>query len=192
MFLFEASIPQLLEKLEKVMNGSAGRTGSEVTKGSVDDSGELAAADMNMNRRGSVTFNTTVHPPLDILNGTLASDGLGDNESARGCKYCLSRCRLACAPCNAKLHKPHPKRATKLERFKYVFMCPPHGFVAKWVTLGTIAVLIWAVLWSVLGDDVMPGGNIFGIVILFIASTIGGYLAGVIKLPPLLGKSSMY
>jgi hypothetical protein len=35
--------------------------------------------------------------------------------------------------------------------------------------------------------EAMPGGNLFGLIILFFACWSGGYLINLIKLPPLLG-----
>lgn len=53
--------------------------------------------------------------------------------------------------------------------------------------------LLFGVVWSVTGSECLPGGNLFGIVILFICSVLGGKLVGMIQLPklppfpPLLG-----
>uniref|UniRef100_A0A3Q3WII0 Cation/H+ exchanger transmembrane domain-containing protein n=1 Tax=Mola mola TaxID=94237 RepID=A0A3Q3WII0_MOLML len=65
--------------------------------------------------------------------------------------------------------------------------CPrPHGLLGLLLTKGVI-------VWSVTGSECLPGGNLFGIVILFICSVLGGKLVGMIQLPklppfpPLLG-----
>uniref|UniRef100_D6RDC5 Solute carrier family 9, subfamily B (NHA2, cation proton antiporter 2), member 2 n=1 Tax=Mus musculus TaxID=10090 RepID=D6RDC5_MOUSE len=56
-----------------------------------------------------------------------------------------------------------------------------------------MVVLLWAMVWSVTGPECLPGGNLFGIIILFYCSITGGKLFGLIKfptlppLPPLLG-----
>ncbi|KAB1282550.1 Sodium/hydrogen exchanger 9B2 [Camelus dromedarius] len=56
-----------------------------------------------------------------------------------------------------------------------------------------MVVLLWAVVWSITGSECLPGGNLFGIIILFYCSIFGGKLFGLIKLPtlpplpPLLG-----
>uniref|UniRef100_A0A7N8WZX5 Sodium/hydrogen exchanger 9B2-like n=1 Tax=Mastacembelus armatus TaxID=205130 RepID=A0A7N8WZX5_9TELE len=53
--------------------------------------------------------------------------------------------------------------------------------------------LLFGVVWSITGAECLPGGNLFGIVILFICSVLGGKLMGMIQLPtlppfpPLLG-----
>ncbi|KAM5255870.1 sodium/hydrogen exchanger 9B2 [Ctenodactylus gundi] len=56
-----------------------------------------------------------------------------------------------------------------------------------------MAILLWAVMWSITGSECLPGGNLFGIIILFYCAVIGGKLFGLVKLPslpplpPLLG-----
>ncbi|XP_051021671.1 sodium/hydrogen exchanger 9B2 [Acomys russatus] len=56
-----------------------------------------------------------------------------------------------------------------------------------------MVVLLWAMVWSVTGPECLPGGNLFGIIILFYCAVAGGKLFGLIKfptlppLPPLLG-----
>ncbi|XP_070308329.1 sodium/hydrogen exchanger 9B2 isoform X4 [Odocoileus virginianus] len=59
--------------------------------------------------------------------------------------------------------------------------------------LVTMVVLLWAVVWSITGSECLPGGNLFGIIMLFFCAIIGGKLFRLIKLPtlpplpPLLG-----
>uniref|UniRef100_A0A8C4SWR7 Uncharacterized protein n=1 Tax=Erpetoichthys calabaricus TaxID=27687 RepID=A0A8C4SWR7_ERPCA len=69
------------------------------------------------------------------------------------------------------------------------------GFQLIQVTLGTImvAALLFGVVWSVTGDECLPGGNLFGILLLLFCAVVAGKLFGLIKiptlppLPPLLG-----
>ncbi|XP_048366193.1 sodium/hydrogen exchanger 9B2 isoform X2 [Sphaerodactylus townsendi] len=78
-------------------------------------------------------------------------------------------------------------------RLKQICACPPQGILAKTVTYGAAVVLIWAVVWSITGQECLPGGNLFGILFLFFFAVIGGKLMGLIQLPglpplpPLLG-----
>ncbi|KFO25874.1 Mitochondrial sodium/hydrogen exchanger NHA2 [Fukomys damarensis] len=57
----------------------------------------------------------------------------------------------------------------------------------------TMAALLWAVVWSVAGSECLPGGNLFGIIVLLYCAVIGGRLLRLVKLPtlpplpPLLG-----
>lgn len=67
---------------------------------------------------------------------------------------------------------------------------PPSHFIGRVLTRGLIVVLIWAVLWSVIGKDALPGGNIFGIFIVIVSASLCGFLVcriPYLHLPPLLG-----
>ncbi|CAK6978864.1 sodium/hydrogen exchanger 9B2 [Scomber scombrus] len=72
--------------------------------------------------------------------------------------------------------------------------CPrPQGLLNLIVTKVCLFALLFGVVWSITGKECLPGGNLFGIVILFICSVLGGKLVGMIQLPtlppfpPLLG-----
>uniref|UniRef100_A0A673N8N5 Mitochondrial sodium/hydrogen exchanger 9B2-like n=1 Tax=Sinocyclocheilus rhinocerous TaxID=307959 RepID=A0A673N8N5_9TELE len=66
--------------------------------------------------------------------------------------------------------------------------CPPRGLLATIITK-----VLFGVVWSITEKECLPGGNLFGIVTLFICSVAGGKLFGRIRfpnvppLPPLLG-----
>nr|XP_056711806.1 sodium/hydrogen exchanger 9B2-like [Euleptes europaea] len=78
-------------------------------------------------------------------------------------------------------------------RLKQICACPPQGILSRTITYGAAVVLIWAVVWSITGQECLPGGNLFGILFLFFFAVIGGKLMGLIQLPglpplpPLLG-----
>ncbi|KAM3590605.1 uncharacterized protein V6R79_012463 [Siganus canaliculatus] len=72
--------------------------------------------------------------------------------------------------------------------------CPrPRGLLNLLVTKACLLALLFGVVWSITGRECLPGGNLFGIVILFICAVLGGKLVGMIQLPtlppfpPLLG-----
>ncbi|XP_026019247.1 sodium/hydrogen exchanger 9B2-like isoform X1 [Astatotilapia calliptera] len=72
--------------------------------------------------------------------------------------------------------------------------CPrPQGLVNLLITKVCLFALLFGVVWSITGKECLPGGNLFGIIILFICSVLGGKLVGMIQLPtlppfpPLLG-----
>ncbi|XP_069031696.1 LOW QUALITY PROTEIN: sodium/hydrogen exchanger 9B2-like [Embiotoca jacksoni] len=72
--------------------------------------------------------------------------------------------------------------------------CPrPQGLLNLLITKACLFTLLFGVVWSITGSECLPGGNLFGIVILFILSVLGGKLVGMIQLPtlppfpPLLG-----
>ncbi|XP_059027821.1 sodium/hydrogen exchanger 9B2 isoform X2 [Mustela lutreola] len=78
-----------------------------------------------------------------------------------------------------------PTESNNLQRLRQTFSCPPHGFLDKGITNVTMVVLLWAVVWSITGSECLPGGNLFGIIILFYCAITGGKLLGLIKLPTL-------
>ncbi|KAM6909216.1 LOW QUALITY PROTEIN: sodium/hydrogen exchanger 9B2 [Xenentodon cancila] len=72
--------------------------------------------------------------------------------------------------------------------------CPrPQGLISLLITKACLFALLFGVVWSVTGSECLPGRNLFGIIILFICSVLGGKLVGMIRLPtlppfpPLLG-----
>ncbi|XP_027454326.1 sodium/hydrogen exchanger 9B2 isoform X3 [Zalophus californianus] len=78
-----------------------------------------------------------------------------------------------------------PTESNNLQRLRRAFSCPPHGYLDRGITNVTMVVLLWAVVWSITGSECLPGGNLFGIIILFYCAIIGGKLLGLIKLPTL-------
>uniref|UniRef100_A0A671WV32 Cation/H+ exchanger transmembrane domain-containing protein n=1 Tax=Sparus aurata TaxID=8175 RepID=A0A671WV32_SPAAU len=71
--------------------------------------------------------------------------------------------------------------------------CPPRGLLASLITKA----VLFGVVWSITEDECLPGGNLFGITILFICALLGGRLVALIRLPklppfpPLLGMLLM-
>ncbi|MCJ8748982.1 hypothetical protein PDJAM_G00170930 [Pangasius djambal] len=71
--------------------------------------------------------------------------------------------------------------------------CPPRGLLSSLITKASMAAVLFGVVWSVTEDECLPGGNLFGIITMFICSLIGGKLVGLVRLPrlpplpPLLG-----
>uniref|UniRef100_A0A8D0CE86 Cation/H+ exchanger transmembrane domain-containing protein n=1 Tax=Salvator merianae TaxID=96440 RepID=A0A8D0CE86_SALMN len=78
-------------------------------------------------------------------------------------------------------------------KMRQICACPPQGMLARIITNVTAIVLVWAIVWSITGDECLPGGNLFGIMFLFFCAVIGGKIMRLIKLPglppfpPLLG-----
>uniref|UniRef100_A0A8C6QAG6 Solute carrier family 9, subfamily B (NHA2, cation proton antiporter 2), member 2 n=1 Tax=Nannospalax galili TaxID=1026970 RepID=A0A8C6QAG6_NANGA len=96
---------------------------------------------------------------------------------------------------NSSEKKPQesPTETNCLQSLRQILACPPHGLLDRVITNGTMVVLLWAVVWSVTGSECLPGGNLFGIILLLCCAVAGGKLFGLIKLPtlpplpPLLG-----
>ncbi|XP_036196915.1 sodium/hydrogen exchanger 9B2 isoform X2 [Myotis myotis] len=114
--------------------------------------------------------------------------GLDESESTEGSSGMTS---------SGKRLQETSTESNRLQRLRQTFACPPHGLLDKVITNVTMVVLLWAVVWSITGSECLPGGNLFGIIILFYCAVIGGKLFGFIKLPtlpplpPLLGPAEV-
>ncbi|XP_050417682.1 sodium/hydrogen exchanger 9B2 [Patella vulgata] len=91
-----------------------------------------------------------------------------------------------CIPCLAEYNEPD-EDAGCCERLKYAFMCPPHGKVAMWISKIVAAAAIWGTFWAILGDEALPGGNFFSILVLIYACVIAAAIVELTPFPPLLG-----
>ncbi|KAJ3615213.1 hypothetical protein NHX12_018781 [Muraenolepis orangiensis] len=75
--------------------------------------------------------------------------------------------------------------------------CPPRGLLASLITKVMLVAVLFGVVWSTTESECLPGGNLFGITVVFICSVTGGKLVGLIRLPklppfpPLLGMLLM-
>ncbi|XP_072574557.1 sodium/hydrogen exchanger 9B2-like [Paramormyrops kingsleyae] len=71
--------------------------------------------------------------------------------------------------------------------------CPPKGLLASVITKVAMALVLFGAVWSITEKECLPGGNLFGIVVLFITAVCGGKLMALIQCrslppcPPLLG-----
>ncbi|XP_061664998.1 sodium/hydrogen exchanger 9B2 isoform X3 [Syngnathoides biaculeatus] len=72
--------------------------------------------------------------------------------------------------------------------------CPrPCGFINLLITQACVLALLFGTVWSVTGSECLPGGKVFGVVIIFIGAVLGGRLVGMVQfpglppIPPLLG-----
>ncbi|CAL1526359.1 unnamed protein product [Lymnaea stagnalis] len=137
----------------------------------------------------------------DQENSTVVANGAGfpqiefelvqdqEAEETDGIKKCagLQSCFEKCThPCLASSH-PLPHNANCPSRFLDNFLCPPHSRMGAIIFMILITASIWATLVSVTGDTALPGGNLFALLVLFVACWCGGYLVRLIRLPPLLG-----
>lgn len=96
-------------------------------------------------------------------------------------------CSQAFRPCRTK-YNPLPEDPSLWQRIKFGAMCPPHGPFAVIITQTCLIFLLWAVLFSILGNLALPGGHIFALYVLVVASMVAGTLVQkIFRLPPLLG-----
>ncbi|KAM7154455.1 sodium/hydrogen exchanger 9B1 isoform 1-T3 [Molossus nigricans] len=82
---------------------------------------------------------------------------------------------------------------SRTEEIKPQSICPPRGKLNRSITVGVLLFMVWCVIWSVLGHENQPDGNLVGLFIVFYSALIGGKLLEIIRipsvpqLPPLLG-----
>nr|XP_012626396.1 sodium/hydrogen exchanger 9B1-like isoform X4 [Microcebus murinus] len=81
---------------------------------------------------------------------------------------------------------------SQMKNSKHTF-CPPQGILNVIITNGVTLSMIWCIMWSCSGSEALPGGNLFGLLIIFYSAFLGGKLLEIIRipsvppLPPLLG-----
>lgn len=63
------------------------------------------------------------------------------------------------------------------------------GRCAQYAQFCVICASVWIVLFSVTGEQSLPGGNLFSLLVLFAGAVAGGHVFSLIHLPPLLGES---
>ena len=115
--------------------------------------------------------------------------GVGEKEDSEKSTWC-DKTTVKCL----KFFKPIlldsstlPVNATWFQRFAHQFLCPPYGQVGAILFVCLLATLFYGVLWATVGNDSLPGGNLFSIFMLFVFCWCGGYLIDILHLPPLLG-----
>nr|XP_054773082.1 sodium/hydrogen exchanger 9B2-like [Lytechinus pictus] len=145
----------------------------------------LSPHDVLVSQQRTLEFDAVGGNPNDQQRGKESGDA--KQEKSEGCPArCSSCCHQLCRPCLVDFH-PLPSQPTRCQRFRYFLMCPPHGDLARWLTILLLVVLTWVVLWAVTGSEALPGGNLFALFILVVSCKAGGLAVEVIKLPALLG-----
>ena len=83
---------------------------------------------------------------------------------------------------------PLPSNPTKKDLFLHAIRCPPHGKIAKILTLTLVIVSLWATCLGMLGKVAQPpNGTIFILIILVVVALFFGWIFSLVRLPPLLG-----
>ncbi|XP_076244906.1 na[+]/H[+] hydrogen antiporter 1 isoform X2 [Calliopsis andreniformis] len=65
--------------------------------------------------------------------------------------------------------------------------CPSYRKFARLVCLFLLGLLLWGILYSILGETAAPGGQLFGLAALCLAAHFGGWLFSLTTLPALTG-----
>ncbi|XP_055877524.1 sodium/hydrogen exchanger 9B2-like isoform X2 [Biomphalaria glabrata] len=84
-------------------------------------------------------------------------------------------------------HHPLPEKANRFRVLAHGFLCPPSGKVGAVLLVIVLFAMWWATLLSIAKMEVMPGGSLFPMLIMFIAAWCAGYIVKHTVLPPLVG-----
>ena len=151
---------------------------------------ELNALTQSAELKEQCVQSAECFPANGTDSGDLAKEEDKEAPSPSRCALCCAACLLRCRPCMTQ-HNPLSPHPTVPQRLRYAFMCPPHGKLARFLALLLAVLCAWGFLWGLTGPHAVPGGNIFGLVVLVVCASIGGLLVQLIRLPPLLGRTSL-
>ena len=65
--------------------------------------------------------------------------------------------------------------------------CPSYRKFARVLCLFLLGLLLWGIVYTIMGDEAAPGGQLFGLAALTIAAHFGGWLFSLTTLPALIG-----
>lgn len=99
---------------------------------------------------------------------------------------CRSWWYIFCTKCRQKETGPGWEPPFWQSICPYPF-CPHYRHIARVISLLFIVILIWGIIYSVIGNDAAPGGQLFDIAMLCIAGHIGGWVFKMINIPGLVG-----
>ena len=99
---------------------------------------------------------------------------------------CRSWWYTFCLKCRSKETHPSWQPQVWPKICPYPF-CLTYRQFSRIVAVGLIGVLLWAVVYSVLGDTAAPGGQLFQLILLTLCAHFGGFLMSLTTLPPLIG-----
>ncbi|KAL1124009.1 hypothetical protein AAG570_001779 [Ranatra chinensis] len=93
---------------------------------------------------------------------------------------------LLCTKCRQKESGPGWEPPFWQSFCPYPF-CPTYRHMARVLALFLLVVLAWGIIFSVVGHDAAPGGQLFDIAVLCIAANFGGWIFRMVTMPPLVG-----
>ncbi|KRT86794.1 Na/H antiporter [Oryctes borbonicus] len=91
-----------------------------------------------------------------------------------------------CLKCRARETHPSWQPPIWSKICPYPF-CLTYRQFSRIVALSLIGVLLWAVLYTIVGDTAAPGGLLFQLILLALCAHFGGFLMSLTTLPPLIG-----
>lgn len=131
-------------------------------------------------------------PTVDLLAKSNGEGGpvIMEQEEPSTC------CDRRCGPLLSK-YNPLPPNPSLFARLKYALLCPPHGKLADLITYIIASLTVWGAAYCMIGKIALPGeeviplqikgGTVFALLVLTVASWVGGWVAQLLRQPPLLG-----
>ncbi|CAG0895844.1 unnamed protein product [Darwinula stevensoni] len=89
--------------------------------------------------------------------------------------------------CCLRRSRALPPDATRWDRLRHNLLCPPGVNLGRACIFLMAIPVIWLAGYCLTGQEMLPGGNLFKMYILFIACLLGGWLMEMISFPGLLG-----
>lgn len=101
----------------------------------------------------------------------------------------LERCRACCKKAARRFQAQHPMPAgsSKCRRFTNLFLCPPHGPVARYLTLALVVAACWTMAWTLYGHDAIHGYTA-SVFLLYVCGFLGARIAVLVRLPSYSGE----
>ncbi|XP_043228018.1 sodium/hydrogen exchanger 9B2-like isoform X2 [Amphibalanus amphitrite] len=84
-----------------------------------------------------------------------------------------------------------PAGGAPWRRALYGCTCPPWGWLEGLLSAAAVTLAVWGLAVALTGPHALPGGQIFGILCLLVLCLAAGWVAALVRLPPLLGMLIM-
>lgn len=128
--------------------------------------------------------NSFQHVDFELVNDHEDKEAAEMTNMCPRLRHCIQHC------IQPVLVESHPLTADApwYQRFLNNFFCPPHSRMGGIIFMIVLTSCIWVTLFSVTGEEALPGGNLFALLALFVLCWTGGYIARLTRLPSLLGK----
>ncbi|XP_055875672.1 sodium/hydrogen exchanger 9B2-like isoform X4 [Biomphalaria glabrata] len=127
--------------------------------------------------------NSFQHVDFELVNDHEDKEAAEMTNMCPRLRHCIQHC------IQPVLVESHPLTADApwYQRFLNNFFCPPHSRMGGIIFMIVLTSCIWVTLFSVTGEEALPGGNLFALLALFVLCWSGGYIARLTRLPSLLG-----
>nr|XP_022919164.1 sodium/hydrogen exchanger 9B2-like isoform X2 [Onthophagus taurus] len=195
-------------KLSVAWDGNSNSPSRKVSRTGVDNLGfehprsRKVSATSNHEEIGPVRKKSILHNSnyvVDTLPDTPKTNGDARVKKMSTTESVVSKTRFSdvveddrswwytfCLKCRTKENLPSWQPPLWSKICPYPF-CLTYRQFSRIIALGLIGVLLWGVVYTVLGETAAPGGHLFQLILLTICAHFGGFLINLTTLPPLIG-----